>query len=175
VPTIHLKDIIGQRPTAAETKDIRQKRVDKFDNKPSDNKPLVKKSLLAIDEEPFNLPKISEEDMKKYREQTAQNRQAEEKQAEEPSEPTSKGVEGYDDFVKYIGNPKTYNWNLANILIKNGITDPKTGNGFYVSKIKGTDKQVAKMHGSTKTLDKNYLSGLLMKKYNEGLIKNYLN
>jgi hypothetical protein len=172
---MHLKDVIGQRPTVAETKDIRQARINKLDNKPSDNKPLVKKSLLAIDEEPFNLPKISEEDMKKYREQTAQNRQAEEKQAEEPSESTSKGVEGYEDFVKHISHKDTYNWKLADILIKNGITDPKTGNGFYVAKIANTNKKKAMMHGSTKTLDKTYLTELLRQKYNDGLIKNYLN
>jgi hypothetical protein len=91
------------------------------------------------------------------------------------TESTAKGVEGYDDFIKYISNKNTYNWMLANILIKNGITDPKTGNGFYVSKVKGSEKQIARMHGSTNTLDKTYLSELLRKKYNDGLIKNYLN
>ncbi len=91
------------------------------------------------------------------------------------TKPTAKGVEGYDDFVKYISNKNTYNWKLADILIKNGITDPKTGNGFYIRKVKGSDKQIAMMHGSTTTLYKNFLAGLLMKKYNDGLIKNYLN
>jgi hypothetical protein len=52
---------------------------------------------------------------------------------------------------------------LASILIKNGITDPKTGNGFYVRKIKKINKQIAMMHGSTYTLDKTYLSELLRK------------
>ncbi len=91
------------------------------------------------------------------------------------TEPTAKGVEGYDDFVKYISNKNTYNWKLADILIKNGITDPKTGNGFYIRKIKGSDKQIAMIHGSNKTVDKTYLTELLRQKYNEGLIKNYLN
>ena len=63
---------------------------------------------------------------------------------------------------------------LANILIKNDISDPNTGNGFYVRKVKGSDKQIAVMHGSTNTLHKTYLSELLRQKYNEGLIKKYL-
>ena len=111
--------------------------------------------------------------MKKYKKQTVDVRKAE---AEEPeSQEVGSSVEGYDDFVKYISNKNTYNWKLADILIKNGITDPKTGNGFYIRKVKGSDKQIAMMHGSNKTVDKTYLTELLRQKYNEGLIKNYLN
>ena len=57
VPTMHLKDIIGQRPTVAETKDIRQARIDKLDKK---------KPVLAIEDEKVDIPVISEEDMKNY-------------------------------------------------------------------------------------------------------------
>jgi hypothetical protein len=154
-----------------ETKDIRQARIDKLDKKP-DKKP-DKQPVLAIEDEKVDIPVISEEDMKKYKKQTVDVRKAE---AEEPeSQEVGSSVEGYDDFVKYISNKNTYNWKLADILIKNGITDPKTGNGFYIRKVKGSDKQIAMMHGSNKTVDKTYLTELLRQKYNEGLIKNYLN
>ncbi len=161
-PIIRLNDIIGQRPTATETKDIRQARIDKLDKKP----------VLAIEDEKVDIPVISEEDMKNYKKQTEDARKAEETTE---SQEVGSSVEGYDDFVKYISNKNTYNWKLADILIKNGITDPKTGNGFYIRKIKGSDKQIAMIHGSNKTVDKTYLTELLRQKYNEGLIKNYLN
>jgi len=57
VPTMHLKDIIGLRPTTAETREIRQARIDKLDKKP----------VLKIEDEKVVLPAISEEDMKKYK------------------------------------------------------------------------------------------------------------
>ena len=178
IPTMHLKDIIGLRPTVAETTDMRQKRIDKLDKK-TDKEP-DKKPLLAIEDEPIDIPKFTAEELKAYKDKTKESRKAE-AVVEENKEPAAQGVEGYEDFVKYISNKNTYNWMLANILIKNGITDPKTGNGFYVAEIKDpkkkkdTKKQVARMHGSTNTLDKTYLSELLRKKYNDGLIKNYLN
>ena len=160
---------MGLKPKIAEKKYIREERIKKLDNQ--------NKNVLAIEDEKVDIPVISKEDMEKYKKQTEEARKAE----ETPTEPTAKGVEGYDDFVEYISRKKTYNWMLANILIKNGITDPKTGNGFYVAEIKDpnkkrdTKKQKAMMHGSTKTLDKTYLTELLRQKYNDGLIKNYLN
>ncbi len=149
-------DIIGLRPTIAETKDIREARIKKLDKKP----------VLAIEDEKVDIPAISEEDMKKYKKQTEDVRKAE----ETTTEPTAKGVEGYDDFVKYISRKETYNWMLGEILIKNGITDPATGNQFYIN----NSNQVLRRGGKT-AFNKNFLAGLLMKKYNDGLIKNYLN
>ena len=59
---------------------------------------------------------------------------------------------------------------LGEILIKNGITDPATGRQFYIN----NSNQVLRIGGKT-AFNKNFLAGLLMKKYNDGLIKNYLN
>jgi len=164
LPAIRLNDIIGLRPTAAETKYIREERIKKLDNQPV--KQPDKQPVLAIEDEPVDLPTISDEDMKKYKEQTKETRKAE----ETTTEPTAKGVEGYDDFVKYISHKDTYNWKLGEILIKNGITDPATGNQFYIN----NSNQVLRRGGKT-AFNKNFLAGLLMKKYNDGLIKNYLN
>ena len=161
LPAIHFKDIIGVKPTAAETKDIRQARINKLDKKP----------LLAIDEEPFNLPKISEEDMKKYRAQTAQNRQAEEKQAEEPSEPTSTSIEGYDEFQKYITDKEKKrkkeitNGILGKMLIKNNIKDPKTGKPFIID-----PSNRVKVKGSSTALNNTQLTELLETNYKPGFI-----
>ena len=155
-PTIRLNDIIGLRPTIAETKDIREARIKKLDKKP----------VLAIEDEPVDLPTISDEDMKKYKEQTKETRKAE----ETTTEPVATSIEGFDEFSKYINSKNTYNWRLGEILIKNGITDPATGSQFYIN----NSNQVLRRGGKT-AFNKNFLAGLLMKKYNEGLIKKYLN
>ncbi len=89
---------------------------------------------------------------------------------ETESKVVGSSVEGYDDFVSYISDAKLKNADLGNILIKNNITDPKTGNPFYVN----INNKVL-VRGSTSTLNRTQLSGLLMEKYKKGLIKNYLN
>ena len=99
--------------------------------------------------------------MKKYKKQTEDVRKAE----ETTTEPTAKGVEGYDDFVKYISHKDTYNWKLGEILIKNGITDPATGSQFYIN----NSNQVLRRGGKT-AFNKTQLTELLREKYKPGFV-----
>ena len=73
-------------------------------------------------------------------------------------------IQGYDDFVKYISDAKKVkNGELGNILIKNNITDPKTGNPFYVN----LNNKVL-VRGTTSTLNRTQLTELLKEKYKPG-------
>ena len=67
LPAINMKDVIGLRPTASETKDIRQARINKLDKKP----------LLAIEDEPIDIPTFTADELKAYKEKTQETRQAE--------------------------------------------------------------------------------------------------
>jgi hypothetical protein len=167
LPSVNIKDIIGQRPTASETKDIRQARIDKLDKKP----------LLAIEDEPIDIPTFTADELKSYKEKTKETRKAE--TVEEENEiPTSTSVEGYDDFVKYItdkNNKELTKAKLAEILIRNGITDPKTGNKFYIRTPDGTKKKIAMIHGNSNPVTKTALTELLRDKYKPGFVYKYLN
>ena len=54
LPAMNMKDVIGLRPTASETKDIRQARINKLDKKP----------LLAIEDEPIDIPTFMADELK---------------------------------------------------------------------------------------------------------------
>ncbi len=100
--------------------------------------------------------------MKNYKKQTADARKAEETTE---SQVVGSSVEGYDDFVSYISDAKVKNADLGNILIKNNITDPKTGNPFYVN----INNKVL-VRGSTSTLNRTQLTELLREKYKPGFV-----
>ncbi len=69
-------------------------------------------------------------------------------------------------FVSYISDAKKIkNGDLGNILIKNNITDPKTGNPFYVN----INNKVL-VRGSTSTLNRTQLTELLREKYKPGFV-----
>ena len=87
-------------------------------------------------------------------------------------------VEGFDEFQRYItdkNNKEITNAKLAEILIKNGITDPKTGNKFYIRTPDGTKKKIAMIHGNSNPVTKTILTELLLKSFNDKKINNYLN
>ena len=63
-PAIHFKDIIGVKPTVLETKDIRQKRIDKLDNNPN-KKPLLAIKPQSTEDEAKDTIKILEDLLKK--------------------------------------------------------------------------------------------------------------
>ena len=99
--------------------------------------------------------------MEKYKKQTEEARKAE----ETPTEPRATSVEGFDEFSKYINSKDTYNWKLGEILIKNGITDPATGNQFYIN----NSNQVLRRGGKT-AFNKTQLTELLRTKYKPGFV-----
>ena len=159
-PIIHLNDIIGQRPTVSETKDIRQARINKLDKKP----------LLAIEDEPVDIPTFTADELKAYKEKTKETRQAE--TVEEDNEiPTSTSIEGYDEFVKYITDKEKKksreltNATLGKILIKNKITDPATEKVFIVDSYGRV-----KVKGSSTAVTNQQLTDLLRDKYKPGFV-----
>jgi len=157
LPAMRLKDIIGLRPTTAETREIRQARINKLDKK------LDKKPVLKIEDETVDIPAISEDDMKKYRKQTEDMRKAEETT---DSQVVGSSVSGFDDFVAHINDAKKIkNGDLGKILIRNNINDPKTGNPFYVN----INNKVL-VRGSTSTLNRTQLTELLREKYTPGFL-----
>ena len=161
LPAIHFKDVIGLKPTAAETKDIRQARINKLDKKP----------LLAIEDEPIDIPKFTAEELKAYKDKTKETRKAEEEGPE--SLVVGSSIEGYDDFQKYItgkNNKELTNAQLAEILIKNGVKDPNTGKSFYIRTPEGTKKKIAMIHGNSNPVNKTILIELLQKEYKPGFV-----
>ena len=150
IPTMHLKDIIGLRPTIAETKDIRQKRIDKLDKKPL----AIEPQQSAQDEAKDTIKLL--EDLLKKEEDKKPNKAAEEPENKE----VGSSIPGYDEFQKYINHKDTFNWKLGEILIRNGIKDPKTGNSFYIN----NSNQVLRRGGKT-ALNKTQLTELLREKY----------
>ena len=190
LPAIRLNDIIGLRPTAAETKDIRQARIDKLDKKPvltieaqttqdeDTTKEDEKKSIFIsptkkedslkgvgafIQGSPIksNQPTKLTDLLKKSPTKAA---------AEEPeSQVVGSSVQGFDEFVAYISDAKKVkNGDLGDILIENNITDPKTGNPFYVN----VNNKVL-VRGSTSTLNRTQLTELLREKYKPGFKYNF--
>ena len=84
--------------------------------------------------------------------------------AEEPeNKEVGSSIPGFDTFQKYINHKDTYNWKLGEILIRNGIKDPKTGNEFYIN----NSNQVLRRGGKT-ALNKTQLTELLREKYTPG-------
>jgi len=147
------------KPTVAETKDIRQKRIDKLDKKP-----------LPIEDEAVDIPKFTAEELNAYKDKTKESRKAE-KVIEENVEPTSTSIEGYDDFVKYITDKEKKksreltNATLGKILIKNKVADPSTGKPFIVD---GYGR--VKVKGSSTAITNQVLTDLLRDKYKPGFV-----
>ena len=136
-PTIRFNDLMGLRPTAAETKDIRQARNDKLDKKPV----LTIEAQTTQDEDTtkedekksiFISPTKKEDSLKgvgafiqgspiksnQPSKLTDLLKKSPTKAAEEPeSQVTESSVEGFDEFSKYINSKVTYNWKLGEILI----------------------------------------------------------
>ena len=137
-----------------------QKRLNKFEKKP----------LLAIEDEPVDIPKFTTEELKDYKDKTKETRKAEET-TDENEIPTSSSVEGYDDFVKYITDKEKKksreltNATLGKILIKNKVADPVTGKPFIVD----TYGRV-KVKGSSTAITNQVLTDLLRENYKPDFI-----
>ena len=87
------------------------------------------------------------------------------------TEPLATSVEGFDDYQRYItdkNNKELTNAKLAEILIKNNVKDPKTGNAFYIRKPEGTKKKIAMIHGNPNPVTKTALTELLLSAYKPG-------
>ena len=185
LPAIRLNDIIGQRPTAAETKDIRQARIDKLDKKP----------LLAIESQStqdeatkedekkniFISPKKKDDSLKgvgafiqgspiKSNQPSKLSdilKKSPTKAAEEPeSQVVGSSVQGFDDFTAHINDAKNVkNKDLGQILIKNKVKDPKTGNPFVLD-----PSNRVHVKGNPTALNRTQLTELLKNKYQPGFI-----
>jgi hypothetical protein len=169
-PATHLNDIIGQRPTVSETRDIRQARINKLDKKP----------LLAIEpqstqDEANDTIKLLENILKPKPPIPTKAPPKEtikaEIDTEDNKEPTSTSIEGYDDFVKFITDKEKKksrqltNATLGRILIKNKVSDPATGKAFIVD---GSGR--VKVKGSSTAITNQVLTDLLRENYKPGFV-----
>ena len=105
--------------------------------------------------------------MKKYKEQTQQTRKAE--------QTTDKTInESLDDspelraFKDGFRNKYRWNWQMGELLIKNNIKDPKTGNAFYIN-----PSNKVLVRGGKTAIDKETLKDYLLTAFNEGKINNF--
>ena len=96
--------------------------------------------------------------MKAYKNKTKETRQAESTTPEPDAEKPE--LTAFKTKIKSSTNKK-----LGNILIKNGIKEPTTGNNYYID----TYNRV-KVRGGTRVIDKTYLTEQLLKAFNDGLI-----
>ena len=150
LPAINIKDVIGLRPSASETKDIRQARINKLDKKP----------LLAIEDEPIDIPTFTADELKAYKEKTQETRQAESTNTEPEEDAEKPELTAFKTKIKSSTNKE-----LGNILTKNGIKEPTTGNNYYIDTLNRV-----KVRGGRRVFDKTYLTGELLKAFNDGLI-----
>jgi len=146
LPAIRLNDIIGQRPTAAETKDIRQARIDKLDKK----KPVLALESQSSQAEAEDTIKLLENILKP-------------KPASEPaSEPDLSHLDetpelrAFKDKIKAMKNKE-----MGQLLRENNIKG-SNGENFTVN------KRGASLGTSTQT--KESLKNYLLKAFNDGLI-----
>jgi hypothetical protein len=187
-----LNDIIGQRPTAAETKDIRQARIDKLDKKPDKQPVLTIEAQKTQDEDTtkedekksiFISPTKKEDSLKgvgafiqgspiKSNQPTKLsdilNKSPTKAAAEEEPESQVVGssVQGFDEFAAHINDAKKVkNKDLGQILIKNKIKDPQTGNPFVLD-----PSNRVHVKGNSTALNRTQLTELLKNKYQPGFI-----
>ena len=147
-PSINIKDIIGQRPTVSETKDIRQARIDKLDKKP----------LLAIEDEPIDIPTFTADELKAYKDKTTETRQA---------ETTNTELDESPELTRLKLQFRKTNWELGELLIKNNVKAPN-GKDFYVN-----PNNKVLIRGSSKTLDKETLKDYILKAFNDDQLINF--
>jgi hypothetical protein len=165
LPSTNIKDIIGLRPTVSETKDIRQARINKLDKKP----------LLAIEpqstqDEANDTIKLLENILKPPTPTKPPPPPPQAAAEDEPDTDTSHLDESPElrAFKDSFKNKYRWNWQMGQLLIDNGIKDPKTGNNFYVN-----PSNKVLVRGSRTALDKEALKDNLLKAFNDGLIKKF--
>jgi len=197
LPAIRLNDIIGVRPTGAETKDIRQARIDKLDKKPllaiepqstqdeaKDTIKILEDILKKEEEKKSSLisPKKKDDSIKgvgafiqgspiKSKQPTKLSdilKKSPTKAAEEEPESQVVGssIQGFDEFTAHINDAKNVkNKDLGQILIKNKIKDPQTGNPFVLD-----PSNRVHVKGNSTALNRTQLTELLKNKYQPGFI-----
>ncbi len=99
--------------------------------------------------------------MKAYKDKTKETRQAESTNTEPEPNAEKPELTAFKAKIKSSTNKE-----LGNILIKNGIKEPTTGNNYYID----TFNRV-KVRGGTRVFDKTYLTEQLLRGFNDGLIK----
>jgi hypothetical protein len=145
-PAIRFNDILGLKPTIAETKDIRQKRIDALDKK---------KPVLALESQS---PQAEAEDTIKLLENILKPKPA----SEPASEPDLSHLDetpeqrAFKDRIKAMSNKE-----MGQLLRQNSIKG-SNGKNFTVNQ-RGTSL------GST-TQNKESLKNYLLKAFNDGLL-----
>lgn len=185
LPAIHFKDVIGLKPTIAETKDIREARIKKLDKKPvlAIEAQTAQEEATKEDEKKniFISPKKKDDSIKgvgafiqgspiksnQPSKLTDLLRKSQNITAEEPeSQVTGSSIPGFDEFTAYITDAKNIkNKDLGQILIRNKIKDPTTKNTFYID----SHNRVL-VRGYSTTLNRTQLTELLKKEYKPGFV-----
>ena len=160
LPRINLKDVITELPGLRGTKtEIREARLKLLEPE----RPIK----LSTDDEAVDIPKFTEEELKNYKEKTKETRQAESTNTETDTSHLDESPElrAFKDSFK---NKYRWNWQMGQLLIDNGVKDPKTGNSFYVN-----PNNKVLVRGSSTSLDKETLKDYLLKAFNDGLINKF--
>jgi hypothetical protein len=80
------------------------------------------------------------------------------------NEAVGESISGFDDFTEHINDAKKMkNKDLGEILIRNRIKDPTTGNAFYID-----NHNRVLVKGGSNTLNRTQLTELLKKEYKPG-------
>ena len=72
-------------------------------------------------------------------------------------------------FKDSFKNKYRWNWQMGQLLIDNGIRDPKTGNEFYIN-----PSNKVLIRGTKSAIDKETLKDILLKSFNDKKIKKIL-
>ena len=82
------------------------------------------------------------------------------------NEAVGESISGFDDFTEHINDAKKMkNKDLGDILIRNRIKDPTTGNAFYID-----NHNRVLVKGGSNTLNRTQLTELLKKEYKPGFV-----
>ena len=89
-----------------------------------------------------------------------------EQELDNEAELVGQSIAGYDEFTAHINDAKNIkNKDLGQILIKNQIKDPTTGNSFYLD-----NHNRVLVKGSSNALNRTQLTELLKKEYKPGFV-----
>ena len=163
LPQVNMRDIInnipGLKPTATETEDIRQKRINKLDKKPL--LAIESQSTQADAEDTIKLL----EDILKPKTPTKPPPPASEPETTN-TEPDSTSLDESPQLRELKDNFKPkgkyqYNWQMGKLLIDNNIKS-ENGNDFYIN----SHNQVL-VKGSNTALKKDKLADYILKAFNE--------
>ena len=157
LPRINLKDVISEVEGLRGTKsDIREARL-KFLEPERPQRPIKQSN----DDEPVDIPKFTDEELKAYKDNTKKTREAESTTPEPDPDAEKPELTAFKAKIKNSTNKE-----LGNMLIKNNIKEPTTGRNYYID-----NYNRVKVRGGTRTIDKTFMTEQLFKAFNDGLIK----